>query len=249
MYAPELGVCGLWGNDAGECVTAAGFVIHLVDHPKLTAQPMIFQLPSLRFSYNALEPWIDAETMRLNHRVHHGEYVKSLNAALAPYPELARFSIEDLMRDLQELPEAIRSIVRDQGGGHANHQFLWKIVGENAGGSPTGALREEINHEFGSFSSFKELFEVTALRLTGSGWAFLVMNLKSKRLEILTLPNNDSVLTHGRSGLLCCDLWEHAYCLRYGHSRAAYLQAFWNVVDWPVVAQRHQKVRDQLRAP
>jgi superoxide dismutase, Fe-Mn family len=198
---------------------------------------MAYKLPPLRFAYDALEPYIDAETMELHHDKHHQTYVDNLNKAIEPYPQLADLAIENLLRRLDQLPEAIRTDVRNHGGGHANHQFFWEILGPNAGGSPKGAIGEALAKDFGSFARFQALFAEAATKHFGSGWAFLVLDPSTGRLEIMSLPNQDSVLLHGKFGLLCCDVWEHAYYLRYRNRRPEYLAAWWNVVAWDVVDQ------------
>ena len=198
---------------------------------------MAYKVPPLRFAYDALEPYIDAETMELHHDTHHQAYVDNLNKAIEPYPELADLAIEDLLRRLDQLPEAIRTDVQNHGGGHANHQFFWNVLGPNAGGSPKGAIGEALTKDFGSFARFQALFAGAAVKHFGSGWAFLVVNPATDRLEIMSLPNQDSVLGHGKFGLLCCDVWEHAYYLKYRNRRPDYLGAWWNVVAWDVVDQ------------
>lgn len=197
-----------------------------------------YVLPPLPYGYDALEPYIDEATMRLHHDKHHQAYVDKLNAAIAPYPQLHGLIIEDLLRRLDEVPEQIRQVVRNQGGGHANHQFFWKVIGPPQGTLPQGALAEALERDFGGLEAFKEKFAAAAAAVFGSGWAFLVINPANKKLEILTLPNQDSVLEHGRPGLLACDVWEHAYYLRYQNRRADYLDAFWHVVAWDVVSRR-----------
>jgi Fe-Mn family superoxide dismutase len=206
---------------------------------------MAYKLPPLRFAYDALEPYIDAETMELHHDKHHQTYVDSLNKVIEPYPQLADLAIEDLLRRLDQLPEAIRTDVKNHGGGHANHQFFWKILGPNAGGSPKGALGEALAKDFGSFARFQALFADAATKHFGSGWAFLVLDPSTGRLEIMSLPNQDSVLLHGKFGLLCCDVWEHAYYLKYRNRRPDYLAAWWNVVAWGVVDQELHDLRER----
>jgi Fe-Mn family superoxide dismutase len=198
---------------------------------------MAYRVPPLRFAYDALEPYIDAETMELHHDKHHQTYVDNLNKAIEPYPHLADLTIEDLLRRLDQVPEVIRTAVRNHGGGHANHQFFWEILGPKAGGSPKGAIGEAIKRDFGSFERFQSLFTDAAAKHFGSGWAFLVVTPPMDRLEIMSLPDQDSVLLHGKRGLLCCDVWEHAYYLKYRNRRPDYLLAWWNVVAWDVVDQ------------
>ncbi|WP_272898248.1 superoxide dismutase [Mycobacterium avium] len=197
-----------------------------------------YVLPPLPYGYDALEPYIDAATMQLHHNKHHQTYVDKLNAAIAPYPQLHGLIIEDLLRRLDEVPDEIRQTVREQGGGHANHQFFWKVIGPPRDTTPQGALADALKRDFGGLDAFKEQFATAAAKQFGSGWAFLVINPGTKKLEILTLPNQDSVLLYGRPGLLACDVWEHAYYLRYQNRRAEYLDAWWNVVAWDVVSRR-----------
>jgi Fe-Mn family superoxide dismutase len=199
---------------------------------------MAYKVPPLRFAYDALEPYIDAETMELHHDKHHQAYVDNLNKAIEPYPHLADLTIEDLLCRLDQVPEPIRLAVRNQGGGHANHQFFWEILGPRAGDSPKSAIADAITRDFGSFERFQSLFTDVATKHFGSGWVFLVGNRSTGRLEIMSLPDQDSVLLHGKAGLLCCDVWEHAYYLKYRNRRPDYLLAWWNVVAWDVVDER-----------
>jgi superoxide dismutase, Fe-Mn family len=202
-----------------------------------------FVLPPLKFAHDALEPVIDAETMRLHHDEHHRAYVDATNAALAEHPEWLGRTIEDVLAHLEELPEDIRQTARDQGGGHANHQFFWKIL--TPGGTPkgpTGDLLAAIERDFGSFEAFRAAFEERGTEHLGSGWAFLVAYPRRDfRLGIVTLPNQDSLLTldEPSPGLLACDLWEHAYYLRYNNRRADWLKAWWGVINWPYVGERY----------
>ena len=204
---------------------------------------MAYKLPPLPFAYDALEPYIDAETMELHHDKHHQTYVDNLNKAIEPYAQLADLTAEDLLRRLDQVPEEIRTAVRNHGGGHVNHQLFWEILGPKAGKAPTGAIAEAITKHFGAFERFQSLFTDAATKHFGSGWAFLVVNPSTEGLEIMSLPNQDSVLLHGKQGLLCCDVWEHAYYLKYRNRRADYLVAWWNVVAWDVVNQRLKDVR------
>ena len=196
-----------------------------------------FAVPPLRFAYHALEPFFDARTMRLHHDKHHQTYVDGLNAAIKDTPALHGKSIEVILRNFDSVPESIRTAVRNHGGGHANHQFFWKVIGPPRT-RPAGELLLALEADFGSYDNFKTRFTEVASKHFPSGWAFLVMDPKSKRLEILSLPNNDSVLAIGKMGLLICDVWEHAYYLKYENRRAEFLAAFWNVVDWDVVGAR-----------
>ena len=179
--------------------------------------------------------------MRLHHDAHHRGYVDKLNAVLEPYPAWHGLMVEALLRRIDEVPEPIRATVRNHGGGHANHQFFWKILGSDGAKAPSADLAVAIDRDFGSFEQFKTQFEAAGVAHFGSGWAFLVARpQRSFALEILTLPNQESVLTlpEPAPGLLICDLWEHAYYLRYQNRRAAWLRAFWDIVDWNVVGIR-----------
>lgn len=203
-----------------------------------------YVLPALRFPPAALAPVIDEKTMRVHHGMHHQAYIDGLNAALAPYPQWQGLTIEDLLRRLEQVPAEIRQTVRNQGGGHANHQFFWKILTPAAREEPSGDLAQALKRDFGSVDGFRRQFEAAGTRHFGSGWVFLVANPADDfRLEIVALPNQDSVLGIGRLGLLTCDLWEHAYYLNYEHRRAQWLHAWWQVVDWAVVAQRLDRFR------
>lgn len=191
---------------------------------------MAYTLSDLPYGYDALEPYIDVETMHLHHDKHHNTYVTNLNAAIEKYPELAEQSVEELVSNLNELPEDIRTAVRNNGGGHANHSFFWKIMAPNAGGEPTGAIKEAIEDAFGSFEKMKEEFKTAATGRFGSGWAWLVM--ANGKLEITSTPNQDSPLTDGKTPIIGLDVWEHAYYLKYKNVRPDYIAAFWDVVNW-----------------
>lgn len=191
---------------------------------------MAYTLPDLPYGYDALEPYIDVETMHLHHDKHHNTYVTNLNAAIEKYPELAEQSVEELVTNLNEVPEDIRTAVRNNGGGHANHSFFWKIMAPNAGGEPTGAIKEAIDQAFGSFEKMKEEFKTAATGRFGSGWAWLVMN--NGKLEITSTANQDSPLTDGKTPIIGLDVWEHAYYLKYKNVRPDYIAAFWDVVNW-----------------
>ena len=192
---------------------------------------MAYELPALPYAKDALEPHIDATTMEIHHGKHHQTYITKLNAALEGHPDLAAKSIEDLIADIDALPESVRAAVRNNGGGHANHSLFWKLMAPNAGGQPTGALASAIESTFGSFNAFKEKFEAAGANRFGSGWAWLIKN-KEGSLEITSTPNQDSPLMSGDTPLLGCDVWEHAYYLNYQNRRPDYLKAFWNVVNW-----------------
>ena len=194
---------------------------------------MTYQLPKLPYGYDALEPYIDVETMHIHHEKHHNAYVTNLNAAIEKHPELGSKSIEELIADIDALPEDIRTAVRNNGGGHANHKFFWEIMAPKAGGEPVGELKTAIDEAFGSFTDFKAKFKAAATTRFGSGWAWLV--LKDGKLEIISTPNQDSPLMEGLTPILGLDVWEHAYYLNYRNVRPDYVDAFWNVVNWDKV--------------
>jgi Superoxide dismutase len=191
---------------------------------------MAYTLPDLPYDYDALEPYIDVETMHLHHDKHHNTYVTNLNAAIEKYPELGEQTVEELVTNLNEIPEDIRTAVRNNGGGHANHSFFWKIMAPNAGGEPTGAIKDAIDQAFGSFEKMKEEFKTAATGRFGSGWAWLVLN--NGKLEITSTANQDSPLTDGKTPIIGLDVWEHAYYLKYKNVRPDYIAAFWDVVNW-----------------
>ncbi len=204
---------------------------------------MPYQLPPLPYAYDALEPYIDAQTMQLHHDKHHQAYITNLNAALKDYPQFDNLTIEELLRHINDVPEQIRTTVRNQGGGHANHQLFWKILRRNEGAQPTGALAAAIQDNFGSFEQFQATFEEAGTKHFGSGWVFLVVNPANGKLEVFSRPNQDSVLFEGKPALLANDVWEHAYYLKYQNRRAEYLHSWWNVVDWDVVAHRLEGIK------
>ena len=209
---------------------------------------MAHELPPLPFAKEALEPHIDAQTMEIHHGKHHNAYVTNLNKALAGNAALEAKSIEALVSDLASVPENIRGPVRNNGGGHLNHSMFWKLMGPKAGGTPTGALADAINAAFGGFDAFKEKFEAAGTGRFGSGWAWLVVN--GGKLEVVSTANQDNPIMGkaiaGCEGkpVLGCDVWEHAYYLKYQNRRPDYLKAFWNVVNWAEVASRYQAVKD-----
>ncbi|BAB05128.1 superoxide dismutase SodA [Halalkalibacterium halodurans] len=202
---------------------------------------MAFELPKLPYPANALEPHIDEATMNIHHGKHHNTYVTKLNAALEGHSALAEKSIEALVSDLDAVPENIRTAVRNNGGGHANHTLFWQILSPNGGGAPTGELADAINAEFGSFDQFKEKFADAAANRFGSGWAWLVVN--DGKLEITSTPNQDTPLMEGKTPILGLDVWEHAYYLNYQNRRPDYISAFWNVVNWDEVAKRYNEAK------
>lgn len=199
---------------------------------------MSFELPQLPYAHDALEPHIDEETMKLHHGKHHQGYVSKTNAALEGHDDLANLSIEDLLAKLDELPEDIKTAVRNNGGGHANHSLFWQILSPNGGGEPTGDVADAINDAFGDFASFKEAFENAATGQFGSGWAFLVVD--GDKLDVVAKPNQDSPLSDGKTPILGIDVWEHAYYLNYQNKRPDYVSAFWNLVDWEKVNELYQ---------
>ena len=198
------------------------------------------ELPPLPYAYEALEPYIDTETMHLHHDKHHATYVNTLNTAIEKHPELASKSAEDLLRNLNSVPEDIRTTVRNHGGGHVNHTMFWQIMGPKAGGEPSGALGDEIRKTFGNFEDFKTKFNDAGAKQFGSGWVWLVRGNDGK-LQIISTPNQDSPLLQGLWPIMGNDVWEHAYYLKYKNVRADYLKAWWNVVNWKEVEKRLQK--------
>jgi Fe-Mn family superoxide dismutase len=194
---------------------------------------MPHQLPALPYDFGALEPHIDAQTMQIHHGKHHQTYVTNLNGALDKHPELHGKSLDDLLRGLSSVPEDIRTVVRNNGGGHWNHSLFWKLMAPNAGGAPTGVVGDAIKSSFGSFDKFKEQFAAAGMGRFGSGWAWLVSS--SGKLEIISTPNQDNPLMDGKHAILGVDVWEHAYYLKYQNRRADYLAAWWNVVNWAEV--------------
>jgi superoxide dismutase, Fe-Mn family len=202
---------------------------------------MAYQLPDLPYAYNALEPHIDEQTMRIHHDKHHGGYVSKVNAALEGHEDLASKSIEDLLKDINSVPENIRTAVRNNGGGHANHSLFWEVLSPNGGGNPTGAVGDAINSKFGSFDKFKEEFSNAAATRFGSGWAWLVVN--NGELEVTSTPNQDSPYMEGNTPILGLDVWEHAYYLKYQNLRPDYIKAFFNVVNWDEVNKRYESAK------
>lgn len=199
---------------------------------------MAHQLPALPYPNNALEPHIDEQTMMIHHDRHHNTYVTNLNAALEGHADLQSKSIEELIADLDSLPEGIRTAVRNNGGGHANHSLFWEVIGPNGGGQPTGALADAINNELGGFDKFKEDFAKAGATRFGSGWAWLSVD-KAGKLVVSSTPNQDSPIMEGNTPILGCDVWEHAYYLKYQNKRPDYMAAFWNVVNWEEVSKRY----------
>jgi Fe-Mn family superoxide dismutase len=198
------------------------------------------ELPKIAYAYDALEPHIDARTMEIHHTKHHNAYVTNLNAAIEKHPDLASRNLEDLLRDLNAVPEDIRTAVRNHGGGTLNHGMFWTIMSPKGGGMPAGALAKAIDTAFTSFDNFKTEFEKSANGRFGSGWAWLVR--KGNGLAIVSTANQDNPLSDGAVPVMGIDVWEHAYYLKYQNRRAEYVTAWWNVVDWDAVAARFAKM-------
>jgi len=196
---------------------------------------MAHELPKLPYSNDALEPHIDARTMEIHHTKHHQAYITNLNGAIQGKPELEKKSIEDLIRDLASVPEDIRTVVRNNGGGHWNHTFFWQIMGPGKGGEPGGELGTALKSTFGGFDKFKEAFAKAGTGRFGSGWAWLVND--GGKLSITSTPNQDNPLMEGKKAILGIDVWEHAYYLKYQNRRPDYITAWWNVVNWDKVAE------------
>jgi len=197
---------------------------------------MPFELPPLPYAYNALEPHIDEATMHYHHDNHHQTYVTNLNNAIAKHLELKDKHLEELLRNLDAVPEDIRMAVRNNGGGHWNHTFFWEIMTPGGGGEPAGSLAAAIISDFGSFAAFQEQFKAAALGRFGSGWAWLIAE-KNGALSIVSTPNQDNPLMEGKTAILGVDVWEHAYYLKYQYRRAAYIDAWWNTVNWNKVGE------------
>ncbi|MBI4158629.1 superoxide dismutase [Candidatus Woesearchaeota archaeon] len=195
---------------------------------------MIHKLPELGYEYDALEPFIDAKTMEIHHTKHHQAYVDKLNATLEKYPSLQKNDVEDLLKDLNNIPEDIRTAVRNHGGGHSNHSFFWKLMKKNVKFS--GDIAKNIEKTFGSYEEFKKKFTEVALGRFGSGWAWLVLN--KGKLEITSTANQDSPLSEGKIPILGIDVWEHAYYLKHMSNRAAYVEAFFNIINWEQVNKK-----------
>lgn len=208
---------------------------------------MAYELPALPYAKDALEPYIDALTMEIHHGKHHAAYVNNVNKAIAGKPDLESKSVEDLIRNLDAVPADIRGAVRNNGGGHANHSMFWKLMAPKAGGAPTGKLADDISAVFGSLDAFKEKFEAGGAGRFGSGWVWLVVN--GGKLEVVSTANQDNPIMGkaiaGVEGtpILGCDVWEHAYYLKYQNRRPDYLKAFWNVVNWAEVARNYDAVK------
>jgi Fe-Mn family superoxide dismutase len=197
---------------------------------------MAFTLPALPYDFTALEPHIDAKTMEIHHGKHHQTYVNNLNAAIEKAPELASKSLDDLMRSVNKLPEAVRTAIRNNGGGHWNHSMFWQIMAPKAGGEPGGNLGNAIKSAFGDFAKFREQFSAAGVGRFGSGWAWLINT--GGKLSITSTPNQDNPLMEGQKAIMGLDVWEHAYYLKYQNRRPDYINAWWNVVNWKEVEKR-----------
>ena len=200
-----------------------------------------FTVPPLPYPFDALEPHIDAKTMEIHHDKHHAAYVTNLNKAIADAPDLAQKSVEDLLKDLNSLPEKVRTAVRNQGGGHFNHTLFWQVMKKGGGGEPKSELASAIDKSFNSFSGFKDKFTEAATKVFGSGWAWLVSD--GGTLKIESSPNQDSPISQGKQPLLGIDVWEHAYYLKYQNRRPEYIAAWYNVINWDFVSERYSKLK------
>ena len=203
---------------------------------------MAYELPPLPYPKDALEPHIDAQTMEIHHDKHHAAYVNTVNKAIAGKPELEKKTVEELISNLDAVPADIRNVVRNHGGGHANHSLFWKIMAPKAGGAPSGKIADEIKAAFGTLDAFKEKFEAAGVGRFGSGWVWLVVN-KAGKLEITSTANQDNPLMEGLRPVFGCDVWEHAYYLKYQNRRPDYLKAWWNVVNWAEVDKCYQRAK------
>jgi len=202
---------------------------------------LAYQLPPLPYDYAALEPHIDAQTMTLHHDKHHQAYVNNLNGAIEKHPDLGKHTAEDLLRNLNSVPEDIRTTVRNNGGGHVNHSMFWAIMKPGGGGEPTGKIAEQIRKDFGDFASFKKQFNETTAKQFGSGWGWVIWD--GGKLAITTTANQDNPLLHGKYPVLGNDVWEHAYYLKYQNKRPDYLAAWWNTVNWDEVNKRFEQAQ------
>ena len=202
---------------------------------------MAFELPKLPYAEDALEPYIDAQTMNIHHTKHHQAYINNLNAAIEKYPELAGKSLEDLLSDLNAVPEDIRTAVRNNGGGAWNHNLFWEIMGPKTGSSPSGELTKALEAAFGSFDAFQEEFAKAATTRFGSGWAWLVR--QGERLAVVSTANQDTPVSDGATPILGLDVWEHAYYLKYQNRRPEYISNWWNVVNWDAVAESYNRLK------
>jgi len=202
---------------------------------------LAYELAPLPYDYAALEPYIDAMTMTLHHDKHHQTYVNNLNGAIEKHPELGKHTAEDLLRNINSVPEDIRTVVRNNGGGHVNHTMFWNIMKPNAGGAPTGSIAAQISKDFGDFEALKKQFNETTAKQFGSGWGWLLWD--GGKLAIATTPNQDNPLLQGKYAILGNDVWEHAYYLKYQNRRPDYLAAWWNTVNWDEINKRFEQAQ------
>jgi superoxide dismutase, Fe-Mn family len=202
---------------------------------------LAYELPPLPYDYAALEPHIDTETMKLHHDKHHQAYVNNLNAAIEKHPDLAKHTAEDLLRNLNSIPDDIRTAVRNNGGGHVNHTMFWSIMKPGGGGEPSGKIAEQIRKDFDDFAAFKKQFNETAVKQFGSGWGWLIWD--GAKLAIITSANQDNPLSQGKYPILGNDVWEHAYYLKYQNKRADYLAAWWSTVNWDEINKRFEQAQ------
>ena len=203
---------------------------------------MAFEVPPLPYDYNALEPYIDTQTMQIHHDKHHTAYVTNLNNAVQSYAQFANMNVDDLVKHINDVPDNIRTAVRNNAGGHSNHSMFWQIMKPNGGGEPTGELASAIQQAFGSFDQFKAAFNDAGVKRFGSGWSWLVLD-SSGKLSVISTANQDSPLMDGLYPVMGNDVWEHAYYLKYQNRRPDYLAAWWNVVNWDEVTRRYQHGR------
>jgi Fe-Mn family superoxide dismutase len=203
---------------------------------------MAYELPPLPYDYSALEPYIDTQTMQIHHDKHHQTYVTNLNNALQGHDQLAAMSVDDLLRNISQVPDSIRTAVQNNAGGHSNHSMFWNIMKPNGGGEPTGDLASAIQQTFSSFDAFKAAFNDAGTKRFGSGWAWLVLD-SSGKLQVISTANQDSPLMSGLFPVMGNDVWEHAYYLKYQNRRPEYLNAWWNVVNWDAIAHRYAQGR------
>jgi len=244
MNAPDFSRRGFFHRIALGAVIASNALSRATraQTPPPPAGP--FTLPPLPYAFDALEPFIDARTMEIHHDKHHQAYVTNLNQAVAAHPELGKQAVEELVKNLSTLPEDIRTAVRNNGGGHANHSLFWKTLAKNKGAAPGGEPGKAIEHKFGSYAAFRDQFTKAALGVFGSGWAWLSLDA-NRQLLIEPTPNQDSVLTTGHQPVFGIDVWEHAYYLKYQNKRPDYIAAFYNVIDWDAVSERYRKLLGQ----
>lgn len=241
-FVGALGLGGAATLIGAKSVEAGGTFRSYGERELLNTAPVNgkFVLPPLPYAYDALEPYIDTETMQLHHDRHHDTYVKGLNTALAEYPDLQQREVTDLLYNINTIPERIRTAVRNNGGGHLNHSIFWAIMGPGGGGQPVGTLAQAITSTYGSFDSFKAILTDAAFKRFGSGWGWLVLT-PDKKLQVVDRPNQDSPVMDGLAPLVGVDVWEHAYYLRYRNKRPDYLAAWWNTVNWDAVGKRYDQ--------